>query len=514
MKIMKFSNLSALISVLSVVLIAIAGYAAYHHGGDTDSDVFRTVYPNTAGTKLDSCTTCHSGGTYNAGTDAKPKWTTLGSCQWCHYKTDYGKDLSEATLRTTLNSYGIAYRDAWPTADADAAAKQTALRAIEGLNSDGDGYTNIQEIVALTYPGDVNDDPTKVPAPSRVLSLVDIEKMPQHNQFMLMNASKSDDFYTLYSGVALENLIRAIMLESVDSTGITVISPDGFATYHPFEPSLNANVYHLSGVYPEGTFWYNDRANIAIYPADPPNYVNGGWCDYSSPSASGRNSESVIYNSEGLKMMLALKRDGQYLTTGVLNLQNKLDGEGPFRVVPPQKRPGWPDQRSSSKNQDVIWPYLDANDHNAGFASRTVTMIRIEPLPSGTTDINTYEAGWPYVDERKIVIYGAIEEHLQPKLTAGLNSLIASISGQKGSVFRTKSSKTALINKVKALKKQVAHAAYSGALEKLKEDLLKKTDGCLEGAVDANDWVKDLEVQKVLCSQMQQIWIMLVLLGA
>ena len=45
-------------------------------------------------------------------------------------------------------------------------------------------------------------------------------------------------------------------------------------------------------------------------------------------------------------MMLAFKRDGEYLTPGVLNSQNKLDGEGPFRVVPPQKNPGWPDQRS------------------------------------------------------------------------------------------------------------------------------------------------------------------------
>ena len=45
-------------------------------------------------------------------------------------------------------------------------------------------------------------------------------------------------------------------------------------------------------------------------------------------------------------MMLAFKRDGEYLTQGVLNLQNKLDGEGPFRVVPPQKIPGPPDQRT------------------------------------------------------------------------------------------------------------------------------------------------------------------------
>jgi hypothetical protein len=96
-----------------------------------------------------------------------------------------------------------------------------------------------------------------------------------------------------------------------------------------------------------------------------------GWCNYSSPWAAVcgsagrgritkrqplycgfaghgqdhyacRENESVIVNPEGLKMLLAFKRDGEYLAPGVLNLQNKLDGEGPFRVVPPQKNPVLP----------------------------------------------------------------------------------------------------------------------------------------------------------------------------
>ena len=184
-----------------------------------------------------------------------------------------------------------------------------------------------------------------MPAPSRVISLKELEKMPQHKQFMLMNASKSDDSYTKYSGVALENLIKAIMLDS--ATGITVYSPDGFATYHPFDPSTNPNSYHVFGIYPEGTFYYNERADMATL---IPPIIQRGWCNYSSPSAAGRENESVIFNPEGLKMMLAFKRDGEYLTPGVLNLQNKLDGEGPFRVVPPQKIPGPPDQRSNASS--------------------------------------------------------------------------------------------------------------------------------------------------------------------
>ena len=87
------SRLSMTISVVSIFFVAVVCYAAYHHGGDTDSDIFRAAYPDTVGTKLDSCTTCHSGGSYRLRTP--PKTTTLGSCQWCHYVTNYGADLTE-----------------------------------------------------------------------------------------------------------------------------------------------------------------------------------------------------------------------------------------------------------------------------------------------------------------------------------------------------------------------------------------------------------------------------------
>ncbi|MEJ2657137.1 MAG: hypothetical protein P8012_08055, partial [Desulfobacterales bacterium] len=48
-------------------------------------------------------------------------------------------------------------------------------------------------------------------------------------------------------------------------------------------------------------------------------------------------------------------------------------------------------------------------DHNAGASSRTVTIIKIEPLPEGTTDIDVLEAGWAFVDQKKIIVYGAID---------------------------------------------------------------------------------------------------------
>lgn len=80
-------------------------------------------YYNTAGTKLDSCNTCH---------------TSSGG---------------------TLNSYGRAYL-----------VSGRNFASIESLDSDKDGFTNLQEIKALTFPGDPNDYPPTTSATPTVTS--------------------------------------------------------------------------------------------------------------------------------------------------------------------------------------------------------------------------------------------------------------------------------------------------------------------------------------------------------
>ncbi len=71
----------------------------------------------TVGSKLDSCNLCHPGG--NTG-------------QRNTYATDF-------------------------------AANSHSFTAIESLDSDGDGFTNIEEIAAGTFPGDPNDFPNAPP---------------------------------------------------------------------------------------------------------------------------------------------------------------------------------------------------------------------------------------------------------------------------------------------------------------------------------------------------------------
>lgn len=80
-----------------------------------------TPYPNIRGTALDDCTLCHPGGN-----------TKL------------------------LNGYGTDY-----------AAAGHQYPPIESMDSDGDGFTNIVEIRALTNPGDGNSKPGPTATPTR-----------------------------------------------------------------------------------------------------------------------------------------------------------------------------------------------------------------------------------------------------------------------------------------------------------------------------------------------------------
>ena len=69
--------------------------------------------------------------------------STLGDCVLCHIDPNGGG---------TRNGYGTAF-----------ASAGHSFTAIEQQDSDGDGYTNIVEIQALTWPGDATSHPTPVP---------------------------------------------------------------------------------------------------------------------------------------------------------------------------------------------------------------------------------------------------------------------------------------------------------------------------------------------------------------
>jgi hypothetical protein len=373
-----------LIGMTFLFFAASIGFSSYHHMGEKDSAEFLKIYPEKQNTKLDSCALCHAGGEYKNSSNVT---ISMGSCQWCHYK--YGYD-GKGNIKATLNAYGNDYMSGGRNSD--------SISAIALKDSDGDGYNNKTEIDASRFPGSKEDDPAKKVAPSRVYTRSQLESLPQHIQFLLMSASKSEDFYAEYKGVTLETLLKdAGILKS--ATGIRIYSPDGWSQYHPLYPDADPAMYHVTGNYPSALYQYDKQADK----------VNGGWCDYSAAFGKGYNNKTPIKVHEGLKLLLAYNRDGKNMNPGKLSSSNKLDGEGPYRIIVPQKSLNPPDQPSTASNKDVIWPYNADWGHNAGSSTRTATIIKVEPLPEGTTDIDIMEAGWGYVDEGKIIVYGAIK---------------------------------------------------------------------------------------------------------
>lgn len=357
-------------------------WAAYSaHQNDTDVNSFLAVYPSAKSTKLDDCALCHPG---------SPTGTS-GSCDYCH--TTYKLQPPHGIV--PLNGYGQDYKShgghsGSQTQDQD---NQAALKAIEPNNSDGDSHVNLAEIQALTFPGDARDYPGLVPAPAVGMNLERILKLPDYSEFLLLNAANSRDFYARYRGLKIKDLLKYAGVRK-EATQITVFSPDGFSKTFPIDvpdPQTDASKvqYDVMGPYPRGPYF-------------------GGldFVDYSFIPRCLDDGERI---PDKLYMLLAYLRDGDPLTPGKINPATlRLDGEGPYRLIPPQKIAGGPDRSCREAPRDG-WDCDPNKDHNAGSSVRTVSAIRVEPLPAGTTDFNVFEGGWNLVDHGRLVIYGAID---------------------------------------------------------------------------------------------------------
>jgi hypothetical protein len=106
------------ISILVIVTAVLLVHATTASATPTDLSVLEIQYPAIVGSKIDSCAACHTSSIPN------------------------------------LNSFGYAYKLNGRNA--------SALVAIQSLDSDGDGITNLQEFKALTFPGAANIAPQAV----------------------------------------------------------------------------------------------------------------------------------------------------------------------------------------------------------------------------------------------------------------------------------------------------------------------------------------------------------------
>ena len=109
------------LAATALLVVALGVFALSDTASATNGvlENFTATYPSTAGTALDSCSTCH-------------------------------------TSAPALNAYGAALN-----------AGGMNFAGIEGLDSDGDGVSNLQEIRNLTNPGNAGDRPTTTTSPTR-----------------------------------------------------------------------------------------------------------------------------------------------------------------------------------------------------------------------------------------------------------------------------------------------------------------------------------------------------------
>jgi hypothetical protein len=101
--------------VLALGMVWLTSSPVLVKAASSDLSMVRTRYTVMSGSRIDSCNLCHT-----------------------------------ASI-PALNSYGAAYKAKGRT--------DAALVAIQGTDTDGDGFTNLQELNALTFPGDAADHP-------------------------------------------------------------------------------------------------------------------------------------------------------------------------------------------------------------------------------------------------------------------------------------------------------------------------------------------------------------------
>lgn len=357
------------------------------HATDADINNFVREYQHAVGTRLDDCQTCHRGGTV---LDDEAEEFRANPCDFCHFiihAPDGWTDLP-TTYAETLNPYGTAY---------DAAGRNAAaVGAIAGVDSDGDGYTNEDEIADLRYPGDPGSNLGLALCPVLTVGIDEIRAMPAHTQFTLANANKQQfDFYATYTGVKIGALLEELGVDLTGATGIDLLAPDGF--------TKSFTVEQITEQYPSHRFFSGFGVDelgadcaFVEYPAETYDYAYN----------------DVITDEQW--HLLAYAREGQDLEPCYPDpASGRIVGEGPFRnVCPPGSDDDALNQPDRGKDWDTSgctlheWDYVSAKDHNAGAMVKGVVIIRINPMPDDCEEFDIINGGWAMVDAEQILIYG------------------------------------------------------------------------------------------------------------
>jgi len=349
------------------------------HEDEEDTARLAAVYPAIVGTRLDDCQTCHrTGEVVLRGGERR----TFDHCAYCHLMLPDSEFEVVAQGpergRDTLNPFGVAYLEAGRTI--------AAFAAIEGADADGDGFANGRELAELRYPGDAGSRPGQQTIPTLTYTRDDLQALPTHEQFLLLNSHRQlTDTYGLYAGVRVKDLLAATGADLSAATSVTFICPDGF--------DLEFDLAEVERPFPGGLYFAG--LDFVTYPPE-------------DQRPDGLRDGAEVPGEPW--MILAHHRDGRPIDPGLMDpATGRLQGEGPYRLIVPQRRPGVPDRGSkhSPSGRNDGYDYDDDKDHNAGRCARSVVAMRINPMPAGYEEFDWKHGGYGLVERGELIVYGA-----------------------------------------------------------------------------------------------------------
>jgi len=139
------------------------------------------------------------------GTDGAEGGTTMGTCITCHFNPD-GKG-GENPYGTHWKAYGRSFA------------------AVEPLDSDGDGFSNIDEIIADTWPGDAGSTPGPTNSPP-VANAGPDRNVQESVQVLLDGSNSSDPDNDIASYLWEQTAGTAVSLSNTAAVQPTFTAPD------------------------------------------------------------------------------------------------------------------------------------------------------------------------------------------------------------------------------------------------------------------------------------------------
>ena len=262
--------------VLAIVVGLLMASGGAVHAKSSYLSSFNSTY-GTSGTALNSCNLCHPGG--NTG-------------QFTPYATDY---------RTNNHSFA----------------------SIESLDSDGDGFSNLAEITARTFPGDPASKPATPPPPPPTDTTPPTVSSTNPVTGATAVPVAADVTATFSEAVQSVSTTTFTLRAGTASVAGTVTLSGTTATFNPSAPLANATTYTATV-----TTGVMDLANNALAANHAWNFTTAAAADTTPPTVSSTNpagNQTGVATNSAVTATFSEAMANASLTTATFTL---VDGSG------------------------------------------------------------------------------------------------------------------------------------------------------------------------------------------